>query len=137
MALKNISWVFQIWGKRGLFEFYWTFVDWETVLELQLEYLGGQRKGSNKFDYSLWLLGVKEKEKINSTTLCGFKNVTSLYNFWWKRGLFWIFIGIFKKLNFFLESQGAYLGWSKKRKKSIWPLLMALNKCFLSFYIFQ
>ena len=80
-------------GAKGVFlNFYWTFVDWETVLELQLEYLGGQRKGSNKFDYSLWLLGVKEKEKINSTTLCGFKNVFWVFPIFGEKGVFFGFL---------------------------------------------
>ena len=81
--------------------------------------------------------GVEEKEKINSTTPCGFrKYFLSFSNFRWKRGLFWIFIGLLWSLKIVWESQMVYLGGSKKRKKSIWPLLMALKNVFWVFPIF-
>ena len=108
--------------KKGSFlDFYWSFSKFKNCFGITMGIFGG----------------VKEKEKINSTTPCGFKKCfLSFSNFWWKRGLFWIFIGLFWNLKIVLESQLAYLGGSKKRKKSIWPLLMALKKCFFEFLHF-
>ena len=115
-------WVFPIFGEKGVFfGFLLDFFNFENCFWITMGIFGG----------------VKEKEKINLTTPYGFKKCFLSFSiFWWKRGLFWIFIGVFQNLKTVLESQWVYLGGSKKRKKSIQPLLVAFKNVFWVFPIF-
>ena len=48
-----------------------------------------------------------------------------------------VFFGFFQNPKTVLESEQAHLGGSKKRKKSIWPLLLPLKRHFLDFSNFR
>ena len=116
MALKNVFLIFPIFGEKGVFlDFYWTFMKFKNCFGITIGIFGG----------------VKEKEKINLTTPYGFKKMFfEFLHFFMKKGFFWFFIGVFQNLKTGLESQWVYLGGSKKRKKSIQPLLVALKNVF-------
>ena len=113
---------FQFLVKKGSFlDFYWTFLKFKNCFGITIGIFGGSKKRKK----SIWPL------------LMALKNVFLSFSiFWWKRGLFWIFIGVFQNLKTGLESQWVYLGGSKKRKKSIQPLLVAFKNVFWVFPIF-